>query len=134
MPIPKKQQVINIFRIFANRASAEMQRLRAEKETLEREEKLRRLFHSAMDAIIELDKDLRNGYGSDASTRLVENDEKILSDKELKALERKNILRAVEKTNWRVSGKNGAAALLCIPTSTLNSKIKAFGIKPNPKH
>jgi len=56
-PIPAERQVINIFRIFANRASAEMQRLRAEKEVAEREEKLRRLFVSAMDAIIEVDKD-----------------------------------------------------------------------------
>ncbi len=56
-PIPAEQRVINIFRIFANRASAEMQRLRAEKEVTEREEKLRRLFMSAMDAIIEVDKD-----------------------------------------------------------------------------
>lgn len=56
-PIPEDQEVFNIFRIFANRASAEMRRLRAEKETREREEKLRRLFDSAMDAIVELDGD-----------------------------------------------------------------------------
>lgn len=35
-PIPAERQVINIFRIFANRASAEMQRLRAEKEVTQR--------------------------------------------------------------------------------------------------
>ena len=58
-PIPEDQEVFNIFRIFANRASAEMRRLRAEKETLEREEKLRRLFDSAMDAIVELDSEFR---------------------------------------------------------------------------
>jgi PAS domain S-box-containing protein len=78
--------------------------------------------------------DLGNGLSYEASSRLVENDNKILSDKELKAIERKNILYALEKTNWRISGKSGAAALLCIPTSTLNSKIKAFGIKRNPKY
>ncbi len=58
-PILYEEQVLNIFRIFANRASAEMRRLRAEKEIIEREEKLKRLFDSAMDAIIELDKDLK---------------------------------------------------------------------------
>ncbi len=58
-PIPEDQEVFNIFRIFANRASAEMRRLRAEKETREREEKLRRLFDSAMDAIVELDCDYK---------------------------------------------------------------------------
>ncbi len=58
-PIVEDSEVFNIFRIFANRASAEMRRLRAEKETLEREEKLLKLFDSAMDAIVELDKDFR---------------------------------------------------------------------------
>ncbi|MGB3728563.1 MAG: sigma 54-interacting transcriptional regulator [Thermodesulfobacteriota bacterium] len=58
-PIPEDQEVFNIFRIFANRASAEMRRLRAEKETLEREEKLIKLFDSAMDAIVELDRDFK---------------------------------------------------------------------------
>lgn len=58
-PISDDREVFNIFRIFANRASAEMRRLRAEKETLEREEKLLKLFDSAMDAIVELDRDCR---------------------------------------------------------------------------
>jgi len=58
-PIPEDQEVFNIFRIFANRASAEMRRLRAEKETFEREEKLIKLFDSAMDAIVELDQDFK---------------------------------------------------------------------------
>jgi PAS domain S-box-containing protein len=75
---------------------------------------------------------LGNDLRYEASAHLIENDNKILSDKELKAIEKKNILNALLKTNWRISGKNGAAALLCIPTSTLNSKIKALGIKRNP--
>jgi len=69
-PIPEDQEVVNIFRIFANRASAEMRRLRAEKETLEREEKLRRLFDSAMDAIIELDKDFKVTRLNPAASKL----------------------------------------------------------------
>lgn len=69
-PIPEDQAVVNIFRIFANRASAEMRRLRAEKEILEREEKLRRLFDSAMDAIIEFDKDFKVTRLNPAASRL----------------------------------------------------------------
>ncbi|KAB2834047.1 MAG: Fis family transcriptional regulator, partial [Candidatus Dadabacteria bacterium] len=53
----------------------------------------------------------------------------VLSDRELKELERKNIVRALEKAGWKVAGKDGAAAILGIPTSTLNSKIKSFGIE-----
>jgi len=53
-PLPEESWVNSVFRIFAARASAELQRLRAEYDVREREEKLSRLVDSAMDAIIEL--------------------------------------------------------------------------------
>src|SRR4030095_1191898 len=58
-PIPEEPRVLALFNIFAARATAEMQRLRAEKQVLEREEKLRGLFDSAMDAVIEFDQNLK---------------------------------------------------------------------------
>jgi PAS domain S-box-containing protein len=58
-PIPEEPRVMALFNIFAARATAEMQRLRAEKQVREREEKLRRLFDSAMDAVIEFDQNLK---------------------------------------------------------------------------
>ena len=58
-PIPEDPRVHAIFKIFAARAAAELQRLRAETEVREREEKVGRLLGSAMDAIIELDEGLR---------------------------------------------------------------------------
>ena len=58
-PMPAEPRVEAIFRIFASRAAAELQRLQAESATREREQKLRRLVDSAMDAIIELDEQLR---------------------------------------------------------------------------
>jgi PAS domain S-box-containing protein len=58
-PIPEEPKVQALFRIFAARAAAELQRQSVEKQVREREEKLRRLFDSAMDAIIELDHNLR---------------------------------------------------------------------------
>ncbi|MDH4244826.1 MAG: sigma 54-interacting transcriptional regulator [Nitrospira sp.] len=58
-PIPEDPRVQAIFKIFAARAAAELQRLRAETEVREREEKVGRLLGSAMDAIIELDEGLR---------------------------------------------------------------------------
>jgi PAS domain S-box-containing protein len=57
-PMPAKPRFQATFEIFAARAAAELQRLRAESGVREREEKLRRLINSAMDAIIELDQDL----------------------------------------------------------------------------
>jgi PAS domain S-box-containing protein len=58
-PIPEEPRILALFNIFAARATAEMQRLRAEKQVLEREEKLRRLFDSAMDAVIEFDQNFQ---------------------------------------------------------------------------
>jgi transcriptional regulator with GAF, ATPase, and Fis domain len=54
--------------------------------------------------------------------------QRILQICELQQLERTNILRALESAEWRVSGKNGAAALLGMNPSTLNSRIRALGI------
>lgn len=47
----------------------------------------------------------------------------------LKNLERRHILSTLDKTGWRVRGKNGAAALLELPPSTLESKMKKLNIK-----
>ena len=43
--------------------------------------------------------------------------------------ERANILLALEAANWRVAGESGAAKLLGMNASTLNSRIRALGIK-----
>jgi len=57
-PMPEHERFSDLFRIFANRAAAELRRLRAEAQVLEREKKLSRLVDSAMDAIVELDEEL----------------------------------------------------------------------------
>ncbi|MGH7929605.1 MAG: sigma-54 interaction domain-containing protein, partial [Candidatus Binatia bacterium] len=61
---------------------------------------------------------------SEAMTKEVS--ERILQIRELQQLERKNILRALESTDWRVAGKEGAAALLGMNPSTLNSRIRGL--------
>lgn len=53
---------------------------------------------------------------------------KILRSGEMRELEKQNILRALELANWKISGPQGAAALLDLPATTLNSRIKALGI------
>ena len=69
-PIPEDPRVHAIFKIFAARAAAELQRLRAEAEVREREEKVGRLLGSAMDAIIELDEGLRILRANPAAERV----------------------------------------------------------------
>lgn len=54
-PLPDEAQYLAIFRIFAARAAAELQRLRAEAEVRRRELKLSRLLDSALDSIVEFD-------------------------------------------------------------------------------
>ncbi|HSC26877.1 MAG TPA: sigma 54-interacting transcriptional regulator [Vicinamibacterales bacterium] len=64
------------------------------------------------------------------STRAVraEGDAAVLSYSELRALERTNLLKALEATHWRVAGPNGAAAKLGLKPSTLTSKMKAMKV------
>jgi transcriptional regulator with GAF, ATPase, and Fis domain len=42
--------------------------------------------------------------------------------------ERKNILRALEATGWRINGPKGAAALLKLHPSTLRFRMKKLGL------
>ncbi len=53
----------------------------------------------------------------------------VLTTTELRQLERQNIERALEACAWKVAGKDGAAQLLDMSPSTLNSRIKALAIK-----
>lgn len=46
----------------------------------------------------------------------------------LKLVERDEILSALDRTRWRISGDFGAATLLGVPPSTLRSKMKRLGI------
>jgi len=52
----------------------------------------------------------------------------VLTSKEMLQLEKDNILKALKQTKWKVSGSDGAAVLLGLPSTTLASKIKAFGL------
>jgi transcriptional regulator with GAF, ATPase, and Fis domain len=47
----------------------------------------------------------------------------------MEELERSNLLLALEQTNWKISGEKGAATLLGLKPSTLNSRVRALGIK-----
>jgi formate hydrogenlyase transcriptional activator len=47
----------------------------------------------------------------------------ILTEPEMNELEKANIIKALDATNWKISGADGAAALLQIPPTTLSSRI-----------
>jgi formate hydrogenlyase transcriptional activator len=50
-------------------------------------------------------------------------------DSALEDLERRHIIKVLEKTGWRISGSNGAAEILGIKRTTLQSRIKKLEIK-----
>jgi transcriptional regulator with GAF, ATPase, and Fis domain len=58
-----------------------------------------------------------------------ERENRIHTLRELQDLERANLIAALNTARWRVSGKDGAARLLGMNPSTLNSRLKALGIK-----
>ncbi len=55
-------------------------------------------------------------------------DNQIRTEHEMIELEKTNIIMAMEAANWKISGKDGAAALLQIPSTTLSSRIRKLGI------
>jgi transcriptional regulator with GAF, ATPase, and Fis domain len=56
------------------------------------------------------------------------NDE-ILTEKQIQALQKKNLLAALTRTEWRVSGKGGAAELLGVKPTTLADRMRKAGIR-----
>ena len=57
---------------------------------------------------------------------------RILTAKELKDLERRNIEQALRSASGRVSGPGGAAELLGLNANTLASRMRALGIPRQP--
>lgn len=56
----------------------------------------------------------------------------LLTDSQLRDLERENILKALKQSGGKISGSQGAAALLGIPPSTLSSRMRSLNIsKPS---
>ena len=63
--------------------------------------------------------------GSPATTA----SDRVLTVAELQQLEKNNILSALKTCEWQIAGDDGAAKLLGMKPSTLNSRIAALGLK-----
>jgi len=57
-----------------------------------------------------------------------DNGNHVLTEAEIRELERKNTMLALERAQWRVSGPNGAAKLLGVKPTTLADRMKKFKI------
>jgi transcriptional regulator with GAF, ATPase, and Fis domain len=56
-------------------------------------------------------------------------DQRVITITEMRELEKHNIISALEISNGKISGKGGAAQLLGIKPTTLNSRMKALGLE-----
>lgn len=94
---------------------------------------LERSLITARPGMLDLESSMRSsGDGVQAPTVSVpgeESDAPILTVEQLQDLERANFLRALERCDWKISGEEGAAVLLGLKPSTLNSRLKSMGIE-----
>lgn len=56
-------------------------------------------------------------------------EDEVMSEKQMREFQRRNLKKALELTNWKVSGTGGAAELLGIRPTTLSDRIKVFKFK-----
>jgi len=63
-----------------------------------------------------------------ASSEVKRSDD-ILTEKEMRDYQKRNLVAALKQTNWRVSGRDGAAELLGVRPTTLADRIRSFGIR-----
>mgnify|MGYP001546176381 CR=1 FL=1 len=52
-----------------------------------------------------------------------------INNKTMEAVERDHILRVLEKTRWKVGGKNSAAEILGLDRSTLRARMRKLNIQ-----
>lgn len=54
---------------------------------------------------------------------------RVLTDKQMREMQKQNTIAALKQSDWRVSGADGAAQLLGVKPTTLADRIKSFGIR-----
>ncbi len=57
-----------------------------------------------------------------------EREGRLLTEQEIKQLQRDNLVKALTIADWRVSGKGGAAELLGLKPTTLADRMRSYGI------
>ncbi|MDP6437432.1 MAG: sigma 54-interacting transcriptional regulator [Gammaproteobacteria bacterium] len=67
--------------------------------------------------------------GPAVGTKVERGERNFYTEKELKLQQRDNLIRALDYTNWRISGKDGAAELLGLKPSTLADRIRSYGLE-----
>jgi len=81
--------------------------------------------------VLRLDLSMPNSGAMHSNTPAIETKQSdtVLTEKEMRDLQKKNLTAALEQTGWRVSGPSGAAELLGVKPTTLADRIRSFKIK-----
>ncbi len=77
---------------------------------------------------LELGRVLHQAHGGSVAPTDVGSGRKIVTADEFKRIERESILAALDEAGGRISGADGAAALLCLAPSTLADRMRKLGI------
>jgi len=56
-------------------------------------------------------------------------EDQVLTETEMRRLQKRNLLAALKQTGWRVSGPDGAAEVLGVKPTTLADRIRSYGIR-----
>lgn len=80
--------------------------------------------------VLRLDLSLpRSGEPSVDPTVTADAGNEILTDKQLQALQKRNLIAALKQADWRVSGQGGAAEILGVRPTTLADRMRKFGVR-----
>lgn len=55
--------------------------------------------------------------------------DEVLTEADMRDFQKRNISRALNRANWKISGKGGAAELLGVRPTTLADRVRTYGIK-----
>ncbi|MBF8668242.1 sigma 54-interacting transcriptional regulator [Pseudomonas putida] len=91
---------------------------------------IERALITAQDNNLSIDLPDDSGSGASQSELEAQANATILTDEQLRALERENTLAALRACQGKLFGKDGAAQLLGLKPTTLASRLKRLGIDP----
>jgi|LSQX01.2.fsa_nt_gb transcriptional regulator with GAF, ATPase, and Fis domain len=79
--------------------------------------------------ILQFNLPSQRGNNLPAGSSKSSNTEQFLTEAEMRQLEKENLLKILEKADWKIKGVDGAAELLGIKPTTLLSRIKKMGLQ-----
>lgn len=93
---------------------------------------IERAIITSRDGRLNLDRalpDAAKAASAEPPQPLSSHPENIVTEQQMREMERNNIIRALEACSWKVAGEDGAARLLGVNSSTLNSRMKSLSIE-----